>query len=211
MTHELWFRRISSFFLTKSPEKPGIALPAAKLRLSSHAQFASPDPDLVTTRMPPTPLFPRLDIPPAFPQTFPPLFHDGNGGYSKRLPPGPGHATFRRGQHLSKSSLSGRCLFGAFCLACARGEVEDTVQTTIMPLGRKSQLFGEVGIFPSQHCRRRDGLVTVFCFACQRGNQQFGSLLPGVGVSGNSPPRGFSVFRGFVNLFEGGLSDERMV
>ena len=98
--------------------------------------------------------FLTLDIPPAFPQTFPSLFRDGNGGYSKKLPPEPGNATFRRGQHLSKSLLSGRCPFGTFRLACARGEVEDTVQTTIMPLGSNAQLFGEVGIFPNQHCRR---------------------------------------------------------
>ena len=62
-----------------------------------------------------------------------------------------------------------------FVWLAAHGEVEDTVQTTIMPLGRKEQLFGEVGIFPSQHCRRREGLVTVFCFVCQEGTS---SLVP---------------------------------
>ena len=126
--------------------------------------------------------FPPLDIAPSFPQTFPSLLRDGNGGYSKRLPPGPGDATFRRGQHLSKALLSGRCPFGAFCLACARGEVENTVQTTIMPLGRESQLFGEVGIFSNQHCRRREGLVTVFCFVCHEGTS---SLVPSFPESGS--------------------------
>ena len=90
----------------------------------------------------------RVDIAKGSHHTFSSLFRDGNGGYSKRLPPGPGDATFRRGQHLSKALLSGRCPSGAFRLACARGEIGETVHITTMPLGRNAQLFGEVGIFP---------------------------------------------------------------
>ena len=44
-----------------------------------------------------------------------------------------------------------------------------------MPPWRKAQLFGEVGIFPNQHYRRREGLVTVFYFVRQEGTS---SLVP---------------------------------
>ena len=87
----------------------------------------------------------------------------------------PGDATFRRGQHLFKSSLSGRCLSGAFRLACACGEVEDTVHITTMPLGRKAQLFGEVGICPNRHSWRGENLVTVVCIVRHDGTS---SLVP---------------------------------
>ena len=148
---------------------------------------------------PPTPplLSSKVDIATGLPHTLSPLLRRGNGGYLKRLPPGPGDATFRRGQHLSESLLSGRCLSGAFCLACACGEFEDTVQTTTMPLGRKPQLFGEVGIFPNQHCWRREGLVTVFCIVCHEGTS---SLVPSFPESGSR-----EIHRSGYFLFSGNL------
>ena len=38
-----------------------------------------------------------------------------------------------------------------------------------MRLGRNTQLFGKDGIFPNRHCRRREALVTVFCFVRYEG------------------------------------------
>ena len=142
-------------------------------------------------------LFSRVDIATGLPQTFSSLLRDGNGEYSKRLPPGPGDATFRRGQHLSKSLLSGRCLSGAFCLACARGEIGETVHNNTMLLGRKPQLFGEVGIFPNQRCWRREGLVTVFCIVCHEGTS---SLVPSFPESGSR-----EILRSGYFLFSGDL------
>ena len=75
--------------------------------------------------------------------------------------------------------LSRHCREGAcpvpFVMACARGEVEDTVHITTMPLGRKAQLFGEVGIFPNRHSWRGENLVTVVCIVRHDGTS---SLVP---------------------------------
>ena len=128
-------------------------LPLSELRIPNLTPPPSQCPRLSHSTL----LYSRVDIAKGSHHTFSSLFRDGNGGYSKRLPPGPGDATFRRGRHLSKALLSGRCPFGAFRLACARGEIGETVHTTTMPLGRNAQLFGEVGIFPSQHCSETRG------------------------------------------------------
>ena len=60
-------------------------------------------------------------------------------------------------------------------MACARGEVEETVHITTMPLGGKAQLFGEGGIFANRNGWRGEGLVTVFCFVRHEGTS---SLVP---------------------------------
>ena len=78
-----------------------------------------------------------LDMSSRLPQTFLSPYRYGTARARHGVLSVPGDATFRRGQNLFKLSLSGRCLSGAFRRACARGEVEDTVHITTMPLGGK--------------------------------------------------------------------------
>ena len=116
-----------------------------------------------------------LDIGSGLPQAFLSPYKYGTVGIRYGVLSVSGDATFRRGQHLSNSSLSGRRPSGAFRMTCACGEVEDTVHITTMLLGRKAQLFGEGGIFANQHDWRGESLVTVVCIVRYEGTS---SLVP---------------------------------
>jgi hypothetical protein len=82
-------------------------------------------------------------------------------------------------------------------LACARGDIENKVQSITMLPGRKAQLFKEVGIFPNQHCRRREGLVTVIRFVPQEGTSGLVPSFP--------EPESRDILRAGKFLFSGDL------